>query len=159
MADAPDSKSGALTGVWVQVPSPVPFFDRFAERWRSGRLRPLVRRSSAEGGLADPPVAEKAMFAAYILFSEKLKKRYVGSSEDPIRRLEQHNRGKTAFTSRGMPWKLKYIEFYETRPRAAARERFLKSGAGRVFLDRLFEGKMGYPEKEIPPDCLRFELM
>ena len=25
MADAPDSKSGAFTGVWVQVPSPVPF--------------------------------------------------------------------------------------------------------------------------------------
>ena len=24
MADAPDSKSGAFTGVWVQVPSPVP---------------------------------------------------------------------------------------------------------------------------------------
>ncbi|MGD9782541.1 MAG: GIY-YIG nuclease family protein [Kiritimatiellia bacterium] len=110
-------------------------------------------------GLADPPVAAKAMFAAYILFSEKLKKRYAGSAKDPFRRLEQHNQGKSAFTSRGMPWALKYGQFYETRSEAAARERFLKSGAGRVFLDRLFDGEMGYPEKEIPSNCLRFGLM
>ena len=98
------------------------------------------------------------MFAAYILFSEKLHKRYVGSAADPYRRLDQHNLGRTAYTSRGIPWVLKYIEFYGTRSRAMARERFLKSGAGRVFMDRLLDGEMGYPEKEIPPDCLQFEL-
>ena len=38
MADAPDSKSGALTGVWVQVPSPVPGGSHRAERCQSGRL-------------------------------------------------------------------------------------------------------------------------
>jgi putative endonuclease len=104
-------------------------------------------------------VAEKAMVSVYILFSDKLKKRYVGSSEDPFRRLEQHNQGKTAFTSRGRPWTLRYVEAYETRPEAVARERFLKSGAGREFLDRLFHGEMGYPDKEIPSNCLRFGLM
>ena len=45
MADAPDSKSGAFTGIWVRVPSPVPSYCRyFAERWRSGRTRPLGKR-------------------------------------------------------------------------------------------------------------------
>ena len=45
MADAPDSKSGAFTGVWVQVPSPVPVrWQHIAERWRSGRSRPLGKR-------------------------------------------------------------------------------------------------------------------
>ena len=36
MADAPDSKSGAFTGVWVQVPSPVPRFARNACSIRRG---------------------------------------------------------------------------------------------------------------------------
>ena len=166
MADAPDSKSGALTGVWVQVPSPVPLAIGTLRRGgppQADRHRGLFARLTAtrppEGGLADPPVAERAMFAAYVLFSEKLKKRYAGSAEDPFRRLEQHNQGKSAFTSRGLPWALKYVEYYETRSEAAARERFLKSGVGRAFLDRLFRKEMGYPEKEIPPNCLRFELM
>ncbi len=99
------------------------------------------------------------MFATYILFSDKLNKRYVGSSKNPYQRLEQHNQGRTTFTSRGVPWILKYIEYYETRTEAVARERVLKTGVGRVFLNRLFEEKTGYPEKEIPDNCLRYELM
>ena len=99
------------------------------------------------------------MHAVYVLWSAKLSKRYVGSSSDPRRRLEQHNAGHSAFTSRGTPWVLKYIEDYETRGDAVARERFLKTGAGRIFLARVFEREIGYPEMEIPKNCLRFVWM
>ena len=45
-------------------------------------------------------------FAVYILFSEKLNKYYVGSTEDVVKRLSAHNAGLSKFTSLGIPWKL-----------------------------------------------------
>lgn len=99
------------------------------------------------------------MHAIYVLWSEKLGKRYVGSSMDPLHRLTEHNSGKSVFTSRGSPWALKYLEYYETRGDAVARERFLKTGAGRIFLARVLGREPGYPEKEIPLSCLKFMLM
>ena len=59
MADAPDSKSGALTGVWVQVPSPVPssWWSLRAERCQSGRLGTPGERvcSTRVPGVQIPP--------------------------------------------------------------------------------------------------------
>ena len=44
-------------------------------------------------------------FAVYILFSEKLGRYYVGSTEDVEKRLSAHNAGLSKFTSIGIPWK------------------------------------------------------
>ena len=96
------------------------------------------------------------MFATYVIYSEKLKKRYVGSSMHPANRLIEHNKGKSKYTSRGIPWFLKYIEYYPTRTEAMSRERYLKTGSGRYFLDRLFEGAEGYPETELPDNCREY---
>ncbi len=71
------------------------------------------------------------MHYVYVLWSEKLKKRYVGSAGNVSQRLYQHNHGKTQFTSRGIPWVLIHQEEFTTTSEARKRERFLKSGAGR----------------------------
>ena len=76
------------------------------------------------------------MFFVYVLYSEKLKKRYVGSTNDVNKRLSEHNSGKSKFTKGGIPWKIVYTESFETNSEARAKEKFLKSGQGRKFLDQ-----------------------
>lgn len=75
------------------------------------------------------------MYSVYVLFSEKLNKRYVGSSKDVDKRLNEHNLVKSRFTKAGIPWKLIYKELFPTNSDARKRETFLKSVAGRKFLD------------------------
>ncbi len=77
------------------------------------------------------------MFFVYVLWSQKLQKRYVGSTKHLARRLSEHNAGKTSFTSRGIPWTLLYSEQYVTSSEARSREIFFKSGVGRKWLDDL----------------------
>jgi putative endonuclease len=76
------------------------------------------------------------MFFDNVLYSEKLKKRYVGSTNDVNKRLSEHNSGKSKFTKGGILWKIVYIESFETNSEARAKEKFLKSGQGRKFLDQ-----------------------
>ncbi|MBA4312677.1 MAG: endonuclease [Chlorobiaceae bacterium] len=78
------------------------------------------------------------MCSVYVIWSEKLKKRYIGSTEDVDKRLNQHNSGKTPFTSRGIPWNKIHVEKYSSIIEARARERFLKSGKGREWLDKMY---------------------
>ena len=75
------------------------------------------------------------MFTVYVLWSEKLQKRYVGSCEDLRIRIMQHNSGESKFTKGGIPWILIYTEEYQTKSDARKREIFLKSGIGRKWLD------------------------
>jgi putative endonuclease len=58
----------------------------------------------------------------------------VGSTDNIERRLEEHNIGKSKFTSIYKPWKLVYTEDYSTRESALKRERYLKSASGRRYL-------------------------
>ncbi|RKQ50401.1 putative endonuclease [Roseivirga pacifica] len=74
----------------------------------------------------------------YVLRSEKDQTQYVGMSKEPERRLEkEHNVGKVKSTKSKMPWKIIYIEYYETREEARQREKYLKSAAGRRFRKNL----------------------
>ena len=76
------------------------------------------------------------MYWTYVLWNHKLHKRYVGSIEKlPRVRLYDHNKGKTPFTSKGIPWLLIHSESYSTLSEARKRELFLKSGVGRQWLD------------------------
>ena len=71
---------------------------------------------------------------AYVLWSDKLQKRYVGSTtREPLDRLHDHNHRKTSFTSSGIP--LMHAERYPSLSEARKREIFLKSGVGRKWLD------------------------
>ena len=67
-----------------------------------------------------------AAFVYVLLSRAKLKRTYVGWTLDLERRLEQHNDGSGAKTTRGSAWTLIYAERYRTRNAAMRREVFLK---------------------------------
>ena len=75
------------------------------------------------------------MASVYILYSESLRKYYVGSSrEDTAQSLVAgHNSGKARSTRPGRPWKLVYEEKLSHYTEARKRENFLKSGQGRMW--------------------------
>ena len=74
------------------------------------------------------------MYTTYILYSKTIKQFYTGQTEDLERRIMEHNRGKTPFMKRGIPWELVYHKAYETRAEAMQDEkRIKKRGAGRFL--------------------------
>ena len=78
------------------------------------------------------------MFIVYVLKSLKNKKRYVGyTGRNLDLRLKEHNNGYSKFTKHNGPFEIYYKEFYDNKSEAIKRERFLKSGQGRKFLDNL----------------------
>ena len=78
-----------------------------------------------------PSGRQMVMFTTYILISQKNNKTYVGMTEkDPILRLQEHNDGKTSWTSKNRPFKLIYFEQFYCKKDALFREKFLKSGVG-----------------------------
>jgi len=76
------------------------------------------------------------MYYIYVLWSSKLRKRYVGSTDNVEQRLGKHNRGGNKFTKGGLPWIKIYEEEYSLKSEALKREKFLKSGQGRTWLDK-----------------------
>ena len=76
------------------------------------------------------------MWTIYVLKSEKANKRYVGITQDLERRLAEHNSGKSKFTSAYIPWAVCYTEFANTTDEARKREKYLKSAAGRKYINK-----------------------
>ena len=81
------------------------------------------------------------MYWVYVLWSKRLKKRYVGSTGNLSRRLYEHNHGGNKFTRGGIPWILIYSEEYAGQSEARRREQFLKCGSGRKWLDQAVDTK------------------
>ncbi len=77
------------------------------------------------------------MFFTYIIQSQDDNSYYIGHSSDIIKRLEYHNQGLSRYTSKKVPWKLVYIEIFQTKKEANMRELFLKKQRNRAFYDRL----------------------
>ena len=75
------------------------------------------------------------MYTTYILYSDKLGKKYVGFTSDLESRLVSHNHpNNTGFTKAGMPWRLIHVETFDTKKEAMDREKFLKTGHGRDWM-------------------------
>ncbi len=78
------------------------------------------------------------MAYVYVLRSLKSGKRYVGhTSKDVYERVRQHQSGTNAWTRQNRPVELVYYEEIGDIREARERERFLKSGQGRKFLDKI----------------------
>ena len=79
------------------------------------------------------------MFVVYVLVSESTGRRYIGQTDDLDRRVAEHNdpeHNPRKFTSRNAgPWVVVHFEEFSTRAEAMAREKWLKSGAGRAWLN------------------------
>jgi putative endonuclease len=76
-------------------------------------------------------------------------KTYVGWTLDPDRRLEQHNSGMGAKSTRGQRWQLLYVEKLENRSAAMSREWHLKRD--RRFRRRLANLWLSLPGGGVAP--------
>jgi len=74
------------------------------------------------------------MHYVYILRSVKDGGFYIGYSANLRKRIREHRKGLSFATSFRGPWQLIYYEAYLNQDDALGRERYLKSGAGRRFL-------------------------
>ena len=63
---------------------------------------------------------------------------YTGFTSDLKRRLKEHNSGKSIYTNKFLPWKIKNYVAFEDKEKAKKFENFLKSGNGRVFSKKHF---------------------
>jgi putative endonuclease len=88
------------------------------------------------------------MYFVYILHSATFDKYYIGSTEDPDRRLIEHNTSPhNTFTSKFRPWVIAAVfPIAETRDIAVRYERKLKSMKSRFIIQDLIShsGDVGY---------------
>lgn len=74
-------------------------------------------------------------YYVYVVKSLKIGYRYIGHTNDLKRRLSEHNEGLTKSIKFQRPFELLYFEKYSTKTQVVKREKFLKSGKGRQWLD------------------------
>ena len=72
----------------------------------------------------------------YVLNSKKDNTFYVGLSKDPYRSLIEHNAGNSKYTKGHIPYILVYKEEHSDRISARKREKYFKSGSGRLFFKK-----------------------
>ena len=76
-------------------------------------------------------------YFVYVIRSRIIKYRYVGISNNPKRRIDSHNKGYNRTTKPYIPFDTILIEGFSTREKAREREKYLKSGEGREYLNLL----------------------
>ena len=79
------------------------------------------------------------MFYVYVLQSQVADRFYVGYSEVPDRRLNEHNSGKVKSTRNFRPWMKIYQEEFETELLAIRRERYIMSMKSKKFIQQLVD--------------------
>jgi putative endonuclease len=66
------------------------------------------------------------MYYVYILESLSNGDYYKGSTENYLKRLEEHNKGESQYTRGLCPWRLIFVQAFETKAEALKREKQLK---------------------------------
>ena len=69
----------------------------------------------------------------YILETHDSEHFYIGITDDLRARLARHNAGEVTHTAKYLPWRMKTYIAFSDEARAAAFEKYLKSGSGRAF--------------------------
>lgn len=64
------------------------------------------------------------------------EQRYVGLTSDLEKRLATHNAGQSSHTAKFRPWKLVGYLAFADESKAAAFEKYLKTGSGRAFAEK-----------------------
>ena len=76
------------------------------------------------------------MYTIYILYSFSHKKIYTGCTANLVQRFYSHNiYSNTDWTRSYRPWVVVYCEIVETKTEALKREKMLKSGEGRDWIN------------------------
>ena len=77
------------------------------------------------------------MYWIYVLESKNDKNWYIGYTSNLKKRLVEHQSGYgSQTTKKKSDWKLIYCEGYLNKKDAEGRERFLKSGSGRKYINK-----------------------
>ena len=66
------------------------------------------------------------MYYVYILESLKNGDYYKGSTENYLKRFEEHNRGEGQYTKSQCPWKIIFVQIFYNKREALIREKQLK---------------------------------
>ena len=83
------------------------------------------------------------MFYVYILWSEKSKIFYVGSTNNLKSRIHQHNNGISSSTKPHRPLELVYYCAFKQKTLAGNFEKYLKTGSGKSLMyRRLVDGAL-----------------
>ena len=77
------------------------------------------------------------VFFVYIIFSSKPGKYYIGYTSNIGKRLNEHNTGISAYTSKASDWELKWIKEFQSREEAMAEGKRIKLKKSRKYLDWL----------------------
>ena len=76
------------------------------------------------------------MYFVYVLKSKE-GFHYTQMTEDLEKRVKEHNNKSLSFgTKRGTDWKVIFKEDYELKSEALKREKWLKTGVGREFIEK-----------------------
>ncbi len=79
------------------------------------------------------------MWTVYIIRSLNVPgERYIGLTNDLKTRMATHNSGGSPYTSKSRPWKLETAIAFSEKEKAAAFEKYLKTGSGYSFAKRHF---------------------
>ena len=78
------------------------------------------------------------MFYVYVLSGKTRKYIYVGLSNNVQRRFGEHQNGLNKTTRPYRPFELVHIENFGTRIEARKREKYLKSGVGKMWIKQNF---------------------
>lgn len=79
-------------------------------------------------------------FVIYILYSEKFNKTYTGFTSNLIERFKSHNSLATkGYTLKFRPWNVIHVEFFSSKSEVMKREKHLKTGVGREFIQKLIQ--------------------
>ena len=83
------------------------------------------------------------MVTVYVLKSIKDNATYVGMAINANARLREHNSGKNRYTKGHMPWQIIYSETLPDWAAARVREKYLKSTAGKNWLQKKMSENRG----------------
>lgn len=75
------------------------------------------------------------MFYVYVIRSKKDNRLYTGSTSDLRKRFQEHNDGKVLSTKSRGPFEIIYYEACVNEQDARMREKYLKSGMGKRYLE------------------------
>ncbi len=79
-------------------------------------------------------------FVVYVLYTSKYNIHYTGYTSNLISRFKSHNEyGTKGFTRKYRPWKVIHVEFFKDKIDALHREKFLKTGQGRLFIKQILK--------------------
>ena len=78
-------------------------------------------------------------FYVYIIYSVKLQRFYIGTTDNISQRLSEHNSAKYSgsFTEKGIPWELYFSIECNSSQQAYKLEKFIKKMHSSVFIKKL----------------------